>query len=171
MASGRKISLWLVPEGEAGARLRALIDRLALRHGTPAFEPHLTLLGGLEGPEAETRPPAGEVAARLRPFLVRLGALRHRDEYYRSLFAEAQKSPELLSARRAAEEAFGRAPDPHFLPHVSLLYGDVPASAKEALIAEIGPELRVTFRAEALFVVATDGEPADWRPVARQPLG
>ncbi len=33
----RDVSLWLMPEGESGRRLGALIDRLAARLGTPAF--------------------------------------------------------------------------------------------------------------------------------------
>lgn len=46
----RGVSLWLMPEGEAGRRLGALIDRLAARLGTPAFPPHVTLLPGIERP-------------------------------------------------------------------------------------------------------------------------
>ena len=56
------LSLWLTLDGLARARLRDLIAGLASRLGGPVFEPHVTLLPGLAGPEGELRPRAAELA-------------------------------------------------------------------------------------------------------------
>lgn len=41
--------LWLTSVGEGYDRVAELIDQLSERYRGPRFEPHLTLLGGLEG--------------------------------------------------------------------------------------------------------------------------
>ena len=55
-------SLWLLPEGAACEELAARIDALALRHGSPRFPPHVTLLGGLTGDVAEVLAAAARIS-------------------------------------------------------------------------------------------------------------
>jgi hypothetical protein len=44
-----------MPSGEAYAQLKSIIDRLSSKYSTPAFEPHVTVIGGLkETPEADS---------------------------------------------------------------------------------------------------------------------
>lgn len=40
-------SIWLVPEEAAGNKLEGVIQEYATQLGTPAFAPHMTLLGGI----------------------------------------------------------------------------------------------------------------------------
>src|SRR5205814_8683705 len=58
------ISLWLAPGARARLRLRRLIAELAREHGSPVFEPHVTLLPGLRLPADELRAGARELAER-----------------------------------------------------------------------------------------------------------
>jgi len=171
MARGPRLSLWLVPTGAAHERAARLIRELSDRLGTPRFEPHLTLLGGLGRARADAERQAALAAGRLRPFTVRLTRVGQRAEYFRSLFVEAARTPELLEARAVAEEAFGAPRGAAFAPHLSLLYSRLSRPQKEPLLAEVGREWHAEFRAEALHLFSTAGDPPHWHAVARFPLG
>jgi len=47
LTPGASVSCWLEPKGEEYTKLADVIDRTAALLGTPRFEPHVTLLGGL----------------------------------------------------------------------------------------------------------------------------
>src|SRR5262245_35383966 len=88
-------TLWLMPqEGESQRRLADLIASLAQRLGTPRFEPHLTLLGGLEGSEADIVERTGALARMLRPIELHLHAIEGSDEYFRCVFVTVEPSPQ-----------------------------------------------------------------------------
>ena len=50
-----RFHLWLMPTGGTCERLAAIIRHLSQKHGGPLFEPHVTLLGGMEGEGEEIR--------------------------------------------------------------------------------------------------------------------
>lgn len=163
---GRGVSLWLVPEGDAHDRLQALIGRLAARFGTPSFPPHVTVLPGIEGrSEGDVLDSTCALGATLRPFPVRLHGLQGRGEPFLCLFARAAADEPLLSAHREAAQAFGRAPDPAFLPHLSLVYGTLALGVKESLVAELATEAALSFEAGALHVWRTEGPVGGWRKI------
>ena len=161
---GRGVSLWLMPDGEARDRLEALIGRLAVRFETPSFPPHVTLLPGIEGrPEDDVLDATRALGATLRPFPVRLQALEGRDEPFRCLFARAAADEPLLCAHRAAARAFGRARDPEYFPHLSLVYGTLPPDVKAGLAVDLAAEAAVSFEAGSLHAWRTEGPVVEWR--------
>lgn len=161
----RGISLWLMPGGAARGRLTGLIERLAVRLGTRPFAAHVTLLAGLGGPEEEIVRTAALLAARVRPLRVRLAAVEGRDEHFRCLFALAVPDAPLRAAHAAASHAFGREPDPAFLPHLSLVYGTLSPEVKRSLVAEVAAEAAASFVAGSLHVWRTEGPVADWQAI------
>src|SRR5262245_25437914 len=83
-----RCSLWLVPAGAPARRLAALIDRLARRCGSPRFEPHVTLLGGLRrGPASGTAALERLAAAIAKrgPFAVRLAGAASGGPFFRAV--------------------------------------------------------------------------------------
>jgi 2'-5' RNA ligase len=168
---GVGFSLWLVPEGEARRELAGMIARLARSLGTPAFQPHVTLLGGIEGTARGVTAAAGSLAARIPCLTVRLSGTGMRREYFRCLYLEVAPSRALLRARRLAEAAFGRVGSGAFEPHVSLAYGGVPKSKKQAAFSPPAGAVVPAFEVLSLDVVRTAGPVADWTLVARFALG
>jgi 2'-5' RNA ligase len=162
----RGISLWLMPGDAARQRLGALIERLAARLGSRPFPPHLTLLAGVEGwsPGAVVAT-SRALAARLRPVTVRLESVEGREEHFRCVIALAAADDPLRSAHATAARAFGRQPDPEFLPHVSLVYGSLAPGTKRRLIEEVAPAARLAFPAARLHVWRTEGPVDDWREI------
>jgi 2'-5' RNA ligase len=161
---GRGVSLWLMPEGGPRDRLAALIARLAARLSTPSFAPHVTLLPGIEdGADDNVLAKSCTLAAALRPFPVHLEGLEGRDEPFRCLFVRAVPDEPLRYAHASAARVFGRAPDPAFLPHLSLVYGTLLPTVKASLAGELAEEAAVlSFVADALHVWRTEGPVGEW---------
>jgi 2'-5' RNA ligase len=170
-ARARGVSLWLVPEGESRLRLASLIGHLAARLGTEPFVPHVTLLPGLAGREDAVLGRAAALASRLPPLLVRLQGIEGRDEPFRCLFARAAADGPLRAAHAVSAQAFGREPNPEFLPHLSLVYGTLAPEAKRSLAVELKPAVPGSLEAARLHVWRTEGPVGDWREIGAFPLG
>jgi hypothetical protein len=167
----RGLSLWLMPDGVVGARLAALIAGTAARLGTEPFAPHLTLLPGIDGPEDEVLQTARRVASGLRPLRVSLRSVEGRDEHFRCVIALAVADAPLRAAHVAAARAFGREPDPAFLPHLSLVYGTLAPEVKRALAKKLTVAATVSFEVARLHAWRTHGPVGEWRELGSFPFG
>jgi 2'-5' RNA ligase len=160
-----------MPGGEGRGKLLALITGLSESYRTPPFEPHITLLGGLVSPEGELVAGTEELASSSEPIALELDGMGHMEDYYRCLFAKVKETEALVGLNRRAREMFGRADDPPFVPHLSLMYSNMRSSKKRRIIPPVEEELRgMSFRAERLYLYLTEGEPPDWREVASFPF-
>ncbi|WP_437592002.1 2'-5' RNA ligase family protein [Sorangium sp. So ce1000] len=169
MAQATAFALWLVPGGAPAARLEELIAALARDTGGPAFAPHLTLLGGLRGD-------GGALAAKLRRLRGDGGALRPvaleargpatGSTRHQCVFLDVAPSEPLAALRRAAEAALG-ASDAPFRPHVSLVYGELPAAHRQELAADprVLALAHEMWWADRLELWTVDGPTERWRCV------
>ena len=157
-------ALHLITEASRQARQRA---------GGPIVKPHLTLLSGIESTHDRAEARLRKLAVRLQPFIIRLGKIDWRDEYFRCLFVAAELSEELMAAKRAAHEIFEMLPPDPFEPHVSLIYGSVPDTSKQQMAAELGARIETQFRANSLQLITANPDrpvPA-WEVLMERPLG
>ena len=158
--------LWLVPAGAVYDRLAGVIAGLSARYQGPAFDPHLTLLGRLEGEEGAMVDRTHQLARALQPFEVRLKAPACAPAYFRCLFLPAEPSPPLLEAHRQATQIFNAQPADAFDPHVSLVYGLFPESAKQEIIKALPLDLPGNFAASRLQLIrAGSTNPQSWQVV------
>ena len=173
MTGVEKYSLWLMPEGSVYDDLSGVIHRLSEQYGTPSFEPHVTLLGNLDGPEAETLSNTKQLAGVIEPFTLNVGTVRFLDEYSRSLFVEVVPTDELLAANKSARQVYGTERDEPFYPHLSLLYGHLSSEVKRRIVSTMGRDFRMRFgvRSVHLFVASSSVAPEDWHRVKEFRLG
>jgi 2'-5' RNA ligase len=164
-------SLWLMPKGEVRRRLAEAILDLSGKYSTPAFEPHVTLAGSIVGPVREVASKMKDLARRIPPFTVRLTTADGLDQYFRCLFVRVAQTQPIMSASAAAQEIFRLPKQPTFMPHLSLLYGNLPSKEKETIIASLARHFELEFRATTLHLYLIKREPAAWRRVASQRLG
>jgi 2'-5' RNA ligase len=164
-------SLWLMPTGEVRQRLAEAILDLSREYAAPVFEPHVTLAGGIVGPAQEVVSKMADLASRIRPFTVRLTEVAGLDDYFRCLFVRVAATHPLMSANKAAREVFNLAQQPAFMPHLSLLYGNLPSSVKEGIVSSLARRFQLEFKATSLHLYLIENEPAAWRRVARFRLG
>lgn len=165
-----KLAVWLAPEGDARERLAAVIRAISTRFHTPCFDPHVTLVGGVTGPEAQVLGGTRDLAAALRPLRVTLATVIAREEYYQSLVMTVEPTRELSEARARARVVLGGRQGSPFFPHLSLMYGRIPQTEKEMLLRELGNSVGHTFLARSLEVVSVAGLPEDWCRIESFPL-
>ena len=159
--------LWLVPTGTVFDRLAGVIAGLSSRHQGPAFDPHLTLLGRLEGKESEMVDRVHQLARTLQPFEVRLKAPSYEAQYFRCLFLPAEPSRAIVDAHQQAKQIFNAQPASAFDPHVSLMYGLFPESQKQEIIKALPPDLPGSFSVSQLQLIrAASMNPQDWHVAA-----
>ena len=158
-------SLWLMPTGEARERLARMILELSRQYATPVFEPHVTLAGGIAGPTREVTSKMRDLARRIPPFTVRLAAVDGLEEYYRCLFIRVAPTRPIMSANEAARGVFNLKSQPAFMPHLSLLYGNLPPRVKERVISSLSRGFEAVFKVTSLHLYLTRGAPQTWRSV------
>ena len=128
-------SLWLRLGLAQESVLRALITRLARRHGTPDFVPHLTVCGPRLDP---TSLAAASAYARTSPALpLRVtveGITAAVGNPFEAVFVKIASSPELLRFREDLRRITGA--DELRPPHVSLFY----AVGRQPTILAVGAE-------------------------------
>ena len=158
--------LWLAPAGADYDRLAGVIAELSTRYHGPAFDPHLTLLGRLEGEEEVLVDRTRQFARVLHPFEVRLKEPGYEAQYFRCLFLPAEPSPPILEAHQRAMRIFDAQPASAFDPHVSLLYGMFPESLKREIVSALPPDLPSAFPASRIQLIrAGSTNPQDWQVV------
>jgi 2'-5' RNA ligase len=166
-----RFSLWLLLPREAHARFQAIIARLSAQLGTPAFEPHITLLGGLSGAEEDLRQRTRVLACAIKPFEARLLKVAWLDDYYRCLFVEVVPSRALHAAHEAAGRQFDRHLGTRFYPHLSLVYGELEKKEKEKILDNIGRSFDESACIDNLALYDISGPPSVWRCVECVGLG
>ena len=83
MAPAAKLySLWIVPPADLCGRLRRVIDDVAMRYGSPAFAPHVTLAPNLTGSREAIAEVAARIAAETEPFQMTLADLATSNSYF-----------------------------------------------------------------------------------------
>ena len=158
-------SLWLQPAPAEARELRTLIETFARRTGTPAFEPHLTLLPGLQGDEQGLIQKFAQLAHE-RSFPIVIESVQTGSAYHKCLFFTCAPSDSLLTLRRKSETIFS--PGAPFFPHISLAYG-LDASLCEACRKELERK-KVAFSAHIVSLWHAKGLPDEWQCVATHQL-
>jgi 2'-5' RNA ligase len=155
--------LWLLPPTPVCDRFASLIDTLSRRWGTPRFSPHITLVGSLDSPLDEIVARLTTLAADLAPVPVRLTHLGWTEQYFRCLFMRAERTPPLLAAHETASARLDRPTDADFMPHLSLIYGNLHAEQKQKVVEEIAGRFNTAFEADHIGLCLADGPPEQWQ--------
>lgn len=163
----KKYSLWIMPEGNVYDKLSGLISKLAQEYDGPVFEPHLTLFGQVSDSERDLVGKAAFLAENLKFFEVKLTAADYLDEYFKCLFLKAEEKEDLMAANLKAREIFRGyypidASTENYMPHLSLLYANLPVPTKEEIISKIGKNFNISFWATNLYLVYTGGDVGKW---------
>jgi 2'-5' RNA ligase len=163
-------SLWLMPSVEDGALLAGVLADLSARFGTPLFTPHLTIAGDTDRPVTQLATEIAAAAAEVAAFSEAVTGIETSETFFRSFYARFAVSAPLASLKQRLDP-LAREP---FLPHVSLLYGPVPAGPKAEAAAQVSTALtNRPIRFDRLCVVTSgqDVPIADWRIVETVMLG
>jgi 2'-5' RNA ligase len=161
MTNATNIRLWLLPIAADTADFARQIERLSARLGTPPFLPHFTLAPCV-GDLYEANDRARHLASHLAPTPITLRDIAHSEQYFRCVFALAEQSDGLQQAHRTACRYGGVLPDPNFLPHLSFVYGNLPASTREGLCSALQHFAGRRVIADRIAVCHIAGKVEEW---------
>jgi len=157
-AEPRRFSVFLVPAADDRRWAEGVIGELSTRYDAPLFEPHVTVYGGSYTEESELEPlrrALAEAAAATGSITLRVTGLQVTEEYFRTLFVAFEEEPRL---RRLHEMVKGAVADDSgyvLVPHLSLLYADMPLAAKEMAARTVSLD-REEMRFDEVKIVAPD---------------
>lgn len=157
-----------MPDDAAYHKLNELILKLSEHYGTPKFEPHVTLLSGIQMPKEEAMAIVKKMASDNPVPEVRLSKIGYLDVFYRCLFFRTAEKTTLLALREKAKLAFGDTQIEPYVPHLSFLYGDLPRFTKENIILEIGEHFSMKFTLPTLRLIKTQLTPEEWEVVGEE---
>jgi 2'-5' RNA ligase len=161
---------WFKPSGKAYAILSRTIRDLARELDGPVFEPHISLVGNLEGTEEELIERTRQLARRLKAFTAVLTEPSYRDTHFQCLFMLVKPTPPLMNAHATASEFFQKAHQ-EFTAHVSLVYGSYSESRKKLITEHLSADVRTSFEVRDLTLVRADSpDPKDWHEIGTFPL-
>jgi cyclic phosphodiesterase-like protein len=161
---------WFKPSGDAYNVLARTIRDLSQELNAPIFEPHISLIGNLDGTEEYLIRKTEELAHQLEPFKAILTEASHRDTHFQCLFMLVDKTPRLMTAHAVASDFFSK-PDQDFMPHVSLVYGSYPESRKKLIIDNLPTDIRTSFEVTMLYLIRAESpDPKDWHEIGPFPM-
>lgn len=167
---GKGYALWLVPDEPVFSLLARRISQLSLQCSTPSFDPHITLLAGITGKEKDAAAKTASVAGSLKPMQLELDGAGYLDEYFRCLFIRVIPTTPIMEAHQAAREAFGLQKQPSYMPHLSLVYGNLRIEAKKEIAATLGALSGQILEVRKLSLYRVSGPTNQWRCVQKLSL-
>lgn len=164
-------SLWLLPVGKTRDDLQRIIADFSRKYSTPRFEPHVTLIGEIQAPAPVVKSQTENLATLLEPFKIRLREVAYLDRYFRCVFIKAEKTNALIDAHSKACAVLDHGDDEDYMPHLSLVYGNLAPSTKRRVVQEIENVLLVDFEVKDIHLYNTGGQPEAWHRILRVRLG
>ncbi len=158
-------SFWLTPAQPYQTRLTAVIRQLARQYDAIPFEPHVTLFVGEHTADENPRQLGDQIAANLPTQQLTVQKLDYTDALFKTLFIAFNDSPELETAVRQIKANLQHPGQYKLAPHLSLLYKEMPASAKQQIIATLDFDTAV-IPFDQIQLVTPNPDTQDWSDIA-----
>ena len=150
-----------MPSDAAAQSLRDVVGALARAYDAPVFEPHMTLIGDLQGPPDRTHDACVQVMQGAGAIDARISGIATSPAYFMSLFADLSLSVDLMPARHRLSQLLRGRDAPDFRPHLSLAYGLTEAQRARAESRDFGHK-DLVFKRLAVVHSAKSVPIADW---------
>ncbi|CAL1410449.1 unnamed protein product [Linum trigynum] len=148
-------SLWGVPPKDVRIRLKKLTDGLRSEFGGPEFQPHVTVVGAVHLTEQDAISRFNSACEGLKPYTAAVDRVTLR-------VLLLHPTAEVVEAGSHCGGHFGYKRSTPYMPHLSLLYGDLSDKEKEK-VQEKAMELddsisNLSFEISSLELWKTDTE-------------
>jgi 2'-5' RNA ligase len=169
------VAYWLIPAEPAHSFFQRLIEDLARRYDAPFFEAHVTIYVGANDANAAEKA-LSKAACEWQTINLKALGINHSDEFIKTLFVQFAMNRKLRQLHQTIRNAAQDLSDYELNPHLSLLYKNMPATARCQLADLIKvPFSEVIFDSlKAVRCISPTRSRADveaWRVVATKSLG
>ncbi|XP_074568427.1 cyclic phosphodiesterase-like [Curcuma longa] len=165
-------SVWALPPDDVRDRIKRIMAALRSEFGGPAFEPHITVVGAISLTPEDALLRFRSACAALSRYPVRVYAAGRGTFFYQCVFLLVDPTPEVVETKSHACIHFRYENSTPYMPHLSLLYADLPDEVKEKArqrVEVLDKEITgINFEVEALALYRTDTEDKSlesWEPV------
>ena len=162
------VSIWLIPAPEDEQYLQAIINNLAVTYQAPVFNTHCTLYSPTDLPALEIKKILEQSANNMESFYVKKATISHTENIWKTIFIELLRSPELEQLQQAVISQFPNGQPYEFLPHISLLYKEMPDKKKEDIIRNL--QVKNSFKMDKIAAVRTGPNVDNWATVVEIPI-
>lgn len=166
-------SVWLVPDRgtDAYQQLEETIKKYAQRdEDAPRFDPHITVVGGIEGEESVLREGVRSLAEGQDSFDAKFSKVQCSTTRHQCVFLLVEPSIEILSLYQEATESF-EVGSGMYVPHLSLIYSNMSIKERLKIVESIeSSSLPGTARIGAVALVETTGDASEWETIGTYEL-
>ncbi|ERN14146.1 hypothetical protein AMTRI_Chr01g111770 [Amborella trichopoda] len=169
-------SVWAIPPLDVKLRLKALMEKLRDEFGGPEFEPHVTVVGATRLTEKDAMAKL-EACKELKPYKCRAIKVDKGSFFYQCVYLLLDPTPEMMEVNAHCIKHFGCSNATPYMPHLSLLYGDLTEEEKKKAQDKANSLdqglCNLDFEVSSLALHKTDTEDKtlkSWEKVAEIPL-
>jgi putative hydrolase of the HAD superfamily len=161
-----RVAVFLTPAADDFRYADGIIRELSAKFGAPLFEPHLTVCSGLCADPELLKGIVAEAARSIPLLALRVRGIGSSEAYFRTLYVEFEPDLLLTGLRERMGSVVARPDNVTYLPHLSLLYREMPLAEKKAVARRLVMD-RTELTFDALKVVAPANIREGWRDTLR----
>ncbi len=155
-------ALWLIPERAIYQEIQGLISPLQASVGQPVFNPHITLISGLNLREDEIINRAKILAENHSVVTVAIERAVWGYTFFQRYFYTLKSVDKLLALHKDALQIFGETDSGKYRPHISLEYADHTQIPDESIQNNVRSMYGISVKLTDLLVVKTTGSIEEW---------
>ncbi|MEJ2114977.1 MAG: hypothetical protein P8X88_02770 [Gammaproteobacteria bacterium] len=155
-------SLWLRPTQLQIDELTKIISMLAHRYRRAVFPPHITLLSGIKTNLGTITKVCEQIIEPFPALNIKLDNIAYTDEYFRNLYILAKPEEPLMSLYEDIKKQLNCNSSNIFMPHVSLLYGNLNIKQQRLLSKELTNSYPKVFSCERVDIYNSTGKESEW---------
>ncbi|AET04349.1 putative RNA ligase/cyclic nucleotide phosphodiesterase [Medicago truncatula] len=124
-------SVWAIPPEDVRDRLTKLMTSLRSDFGGPQFEPHMTVVGAIELTPDDALKKLRSASEGVKSFQVTVDRVSAGTFFYQCVYLLLHPTPQILETNAHCCTHFGYKNSTPYMPHVSLVYGDLTDEEKQ----------------------------------------
>ncbi|HET6420768.1 MAG TPA: 2'-5' RNA ligase family protein [Geobacteraceae bacterium] len=138
-----RYSVFLTPSGADFAYTANLIREMCGKYDEFPFEPHVTVYSGTFSDLDRLKKLLSSAVAGIGPITLRVRGVGCKEDYFKSLFIEFHENTALRGIHERIRAMVETESGYELVPHLSLLYSEMPLTEKQALAKRVIPDREV----------------------------
>ncbi|KAG6642307.1 cyclic phosphodiesterase-like [Carya illinoinensis] len=170
-------SVWAVPPDDVAARLKKLMEDLRSEFGGPQFEPHITVVGAISLTPDDALSKFRTACDGLKAYTATVDRVATGTFFYQCVYVLIHPTTQVVETSAHCSGHFGYKSSTPYMPHLSLLYGDLTddeksrAQEKASILDESISSLSFPVSRLALYKTDTEDKTLkSWEKIAENSL-
>ncbi|KAE7996334.1 hypothetical protein FH972_001065 [Carpinus fangiana] len=124
-------SVWALPPDDVAARLKKLMESLRSEFGGPHFEPHITVVGAISLTPDDALRRFRSACEGVKAYAASVDRIATGSFFYQCVLLLVHPTAEVVETSAHCNGHFGYKTSTPYMPHLSLLYGDLTEEEKK----------------------------------------